>query len=120
MLNALNVHAQLCPKPVLVQYMILICKRASGDLQTTATWIREFIRNHPAYAHDSVVSEEIAHDLVMEMKAIGEVGTGSENSLFLPWVGFFLLSRLLDQYGILTYGGTRCVDLLPTHRRRCW
>lgn len=54
--------------------MILICKRASGDLQTTATWIREFVRNHPAYAHDSVVSNEVAHDLVMEMKAIGEVG----------------------------------------------
>lgn len=58
--------------------MVLICKRASGDLQTTATWIREFVRNHPAYAHDSVVSDEIAHDLVMEMKAIGEVGMGSK------------------------------------------
>eukprot|EP00752_Nemacystus_decipiens_P010042 g8955.t1 len=54
------------------QYMILICKRASGELKTTATWIREFVQKHPAYKHDSVVSQEIAYDLVMEMKAIGE------------------------------------------------
>ena len=54
--------------------MILICKRASGELQTTATWIREFVQNHRAYKQDSVSSQEIAHDLVMEMRAIGEVG----------------------------------------------
>ncbi|CAM9102480.1 unnamed protein product, partial [Hapterophycus canaliculatus] len=62
------------------EYMILICKRASGELKTTATWIREFVQNHPAYAHDSVVSEEIAHDLIMEMRAIGE-GEKHEPSL---------------------------------------
>ena len=55
------------------QYMILICKRASGELQTTATWMREFVQGHPAYRHDSVVSEAIAHDLVMELRAVGEV-----------------------------------------------
>lgn len=53
--------------------MILICKRASGELKTTATWIREFVQRHPDYRQDSVVSESIAHDLVMEMRAIGEV-----------------------------------------------
>lgn len=53
--------------------MILICKRASGELKTTATWMREFVQNHPDYKQDSVVSEVIAHDLVMEMRAIGEV-----------------------------------------------
>lgn len=56
------------------QYMILICKRASGELKTAATWIREFVQKHPAYKQDSVVSQEIAYDLVMEMRAIGEVG----------------------------------------------
>lgn len=53
--------------------MILICKRASGELKTTATWMREFVQNHPEYKQDSVVSEIIAHDLVMELRAIGEV-----------------------------------------------
>lgn len=54
------------------QYMVLICKRASGELKTTATWIREFVHKHPAYKQDSVVSQEIGYDLVMEMRAIGE------------------------------------------------
>ena len=33
---------------------------------TTAKWIRTFIRSHPQYKFDSVVSEEINYDL-MEM-----------------------------------------------------
>lgn len=53
--------------------MTLICKRASGELKTTATWMREFVTNHPEYKQDSVVSDAIAHDLVMEFRAIGEV-----------------------------------------------
>lgn len=31
---------------------------------TTATWIRNFVRNHPAYKFDSVVSQEINFDLI--------------------------------------------------------
>lgn len=53
--------------------MILICKRASGELKTTSTWIRDFVQDHPDYRQDSVISDSIAHDLVMELKAIGEV-----------------------------------------------
>lgn len=62
------------------QYMTLICKRASGELKTTATWMREFVTNHPEYKQDSVVSDAIAHDLVMEFRAIGE-GEKHEPSL---------------------------------------
>ncbi|XP_019639734.1 PREDICTED: glutamate--cysteine ligase catalytic subunit-like [Branchiostoma belcheri] len=45
------------------QYLMLIQKRASGELMTTARWIRAFVQNHPKYKSDSVVSEEIAYDL---------------------------------------------------------
>ncbi|CAH1247844.1 GCLC [Branchiostoma lanceolatum] len=45
------------------QYLRLIQKRASGELMTTARWIRTFVQNHPKYKSDSVVSEEIAYDL---------------------------------------------------------
>ena len=41
-----------------------------GSLQTPATWIRNFVRTHPAYKFDSVVSEEINYDL---MKAIDDM-----------------------------------------------
>lgn len=53
--------------------MTLITKRATGELKTAATWIRDFVAEHPDYKHDSVVSDSIAHDLVMEIKAVGEV-----------------------------------------------
>ncbi|XP_019628560.1 PREDICTED: glutamate--cysteine ligase catalytic subunit-like [Branchiostoma belcheri] len=45
------------------QYLRLIQKRASGELMTTARWIRSFVQNHPKYKSDSVVSEEITYDL---------------------------------------------------------
>ncbi|KAG8746804.1 hypothetical protein FRC11_012591 [Ceratobasidium sp. 423] len=35
-----------------------------GSLQTPATWIRNFIRSHPAYKHDSVMSRDVNYDLV--------------------------------------------------------
>ncbi|CAM9595760.1 unnamed protein product [Choristocarpus tenellus] len=54
------------------KYMDLICKRASGELYTTARWTRDFVDKHPAYKHDSVVPEPVALDLLMELKAIGE------------------------------------------------
>lgn len=31
------------------QYLKLIQKRASGELMTTAAWIRNFVQSHPAY-----------------------------------------------------------------------
>lgn len=46
------------------QYLKLIQRRASGELKTTARWIRDFVLNHPDYKQDSVVSPVINYDLV--------------------------------------------------------
>lgn len=54
------------------QYIQFISKRAKGELMTPATWIRSFVTSHPAYKHDSVVSDEIAHDLMIACRDIGE------------------------------------------------
>jgi len=54
------------------RYAKLLEKRATGQVQTTASFIRHFVKSHPAYKHDSVVSQEIAHDLMMAGAAIGE------------------------------------------------
>ncbi|CAE6535453.1 unnamed protein product [Rhizoctonia solani] len=59
------------------KYLELIQRRADGSLQTPATWIRNFIRSHPAYKHDSVVSREINYDLV---KAIDEIERGDRRT----------------------------------------
>merc|ERR1712151_761799 len=56
----------------LSMYLDFIEKRAPGELITPATWIRNFVRNHPAYKGDSVVSDEIAYDLMIACKDIGE------------------------------------------------
>ena len=42
-------------------------------MQTTAKWMREFVRSHPKYQHDSVVTQEINYDL---MKFIEKIQKG--------------------------------------------
>ncbi|KYQ93916.1 glutamate-cysteine ligase [Tieghemostelium lacteum] len=43
-------------------YLEFISKRASGELLTMSSWTRDFITSHPAYKHDSCVTEEIQTD----------------------------------------------------------
>lgn len=42
---------------------------------TTATWIREYVRSHPDYKFDSVVSPSMNYDMLKRLDAIerGEV-----------------------------------------------
>merc|ERR1712012_1091003 len=47
---------------------------------TPATWMRNFVRNHPTYKGDSTLSQEIAYDLMIACKEIGE-GTKHEPEL---------------------------------------
>jgi glutamate--cysteine ligase catalytic subunit len=54
------------------QYLEHIKNRAEGKLVTPATFIRRFVRSHPDYKQDSVVSDSIAYDLMVACKDIGE------------------------------------------------
>ncbi|TBU33641.1 glutamate-cysteine ligase catalytic subunit [Dichomitus squalens] len=64
------------------EYLDLIRRRTNGSLRTAASWIREFVRTHPAYKFDSVVSQEINYDL---MVAIDEIERGLRKAPdFLP------------------------------------
>merc|ERR1712137_1336207 len=38
---------------------------------TTAAWMREFVTKHPDYKKDSIVSDTIAYDLMVECNEIG-------------------------------------------------
>ncbi|VDO04651.1 unnamed protein product [Rodentolepis nana] len=62
------------------QYLSLISRRASGELPTTARWLRYLIQRHPNYRGDSVVSERITNDLITECLAVsrGEPTKSSE------------------------------------------
>lgn len=61
-LDSMNVDVET--RCELASYLELIKKRADGRLWTAAKWIREFVNNHEAYAHDSVVNDRINHDLI--------------------------------------------------------
>jgi len=41
-----------------------VSQKASGKLCTTASWIRSFVREHPDYKQDSVVTDAIQYDLL--------------------------------------------------------
>ncbi|OLN85564.1 Glutamate-cysteine ligase, partial [Colletotrichum chlorophyti] len=69
-LDGVNVDVQT--RCELDTYLRLISQRASGQLDTAARWLRNFIDAHPAYAHDSVVGEEIQKDIIAAVIAIGE------------------------------------------------
>ncbi|KAF9529245.1 glutamate-cysteine ligase catalytic subunit [Crepidotus variabilis] len=55
------------------QYLDLIRRRAEGKLVTPATWMRNFVRNHPDYEKNSTVSETINYDL---LRAVDEIERG--------------------------------------------
>lgn len=58
-------------------YLHLIEKRASGALWTGAKWIRHFIRRHPQYGRDSVVSEGVNYDLLKAVEDMTRLEAGS-------------------------------------------
>nr|ACC86274.1 glutamate-cysteine ligase catalytic subunit [Exaiptasia diaphana] len=59
-----NVDVDIDTRCTISQYLKLIQKRASGELMTTARWMREFVHKHPDYKQDSVVSDLICYDLM--------------------------------------------------------
>ena len=59
-------------RSTLDRYLNFISKRASGENKTNARWIREFISSHPKYNCDSVVTEEINYDLLVELDKIAK------------------------------------------------
>jgi len=58
----------------LEKYLEFISMKASGKLLTTATYMRQFVMNHNDYHKDSVISDQIAYDLV---KHVSEIANGT-------------------------------------------
>ncbi|KAL1869428.1 hypothetical protein VTK73DRAFT_3165 [Phialemonium thermophilum] len=67
-----SVNVDVVTRCELSTYLDLIRKRASGELWTAARWIRHFVDRHPLYEHDSVVTDQVAKDLVGAVLAIGD------------------------------------------------
>ncbi|KAJ8670584.1 hypothetical protein QAD02_001843 [Eretmocerus hayati] len=52
------------------RYIKFIQKRASGELLTTASWLRKEVLSHPEYKKDSRISERINYDLLKKIHDI--------------------------------------------------
>lgn len=92
-LDSVNVDVET--RCELATYLSLISKRASGELDTAARWIRNFVAAHPAYRHDSVVDDEVNHDLIGAV--IDLCGRESEGRNFAG-LGIPGLSRFLGSF----------------------
>ncbi|XP_015119215.1 glutamate--cysteine ligase catalytic subunit [Diachasma alloeum] len=57
------------------RYLKLIQRRASGELLTTAAWLRKQVESHPEYKKDAVVSPRINYDL---LKRVYEIQTNEK------------------------------------------
>lgn len=70
-----NIEIDADTRCTINQYLNLISKRASGKLMTNAAWMRHIVTTHQAYKHDSIVTDEIAYDLLWKIKQIstGEI-----------------------------------------------
>jgi glutamate--cysteine ligase catalytic subunit len=53
-------------------YLDVIRKRASGEMPTPASWMREFVRQHGDYRQDSYVSESVCYDMMKEILRMNE------------------------------------------------
>ncbi|WFD02329.1 glutamate--cysteine ligase [Malassezia obtusa] len=58
-----TLHLDAAVRSRLNDYVDFVGERADGTLITAATWIRQFVDRHPAYKHDSVISEELNYDV---------------------------------------------------------
>jgi len=55
-----HINCDKVTKERLLMYLNFVERRAVGELVTPATWMRNYVRNHPAYKGDSFVTDEIA------------------------------------------------------------
>lgn len=67
-LDSLNVDVETSLQ--LGLYLDLVSARANGSLMTTASWIRQYVRSHPEYKFDSVVSSKINYDMIKKLDEI--------------------------------------------------
>lgn len=59
-------------KQLVEKYLEFIRKRSRGELYTTAQWWRRFVSEHPLYNHDSVISPQLAKEIVRKAAQLGK------------------------------------------------
>jgi glutamate--cysteine ligase catalytic subunit len=58
----------------ITQSLEFLSDRATGKIQTGATFIRDFVMNHPAYNHDSQIPTQTNFDLMKTLAGLNDAG----------------------------------------------
>ncbi|KAJ5761975.1 Glutamate-cysteine ligase catalytic subunit [Penicillium nucicola] len=53
-------------------YLDVVGKRASGEMPTPASWMREFVSRHEDYRQDGYVDEKVCYDMMKEIVRMNE------------------------------------------------
>ena len=78
---------------VFTSYIDLVVQRATGELPTPAAWIRTFVQSHPAYKHDSVVSQEVGQKIAMWQYIAGDKVSNFDACVLACMVDCFRLAQ---------------------------
>jgi glutamate--cysteine ligase catalytic subunit len=66
-------HLEQQLRTELEPYLDFISKRACGEEPTPAQWMRQFIRRHGDYRHDSVLTDIICYDMLLHIADMGNL-----------------------------------------------
>ncbi|KAK3759089.1 hypothetical protein RRG08_010702 [Elysia crispata] len=77
-----SIEVDVDTRCTITQYLKLISLRASGALETSARWIRNFVMTHELYKGDSVVPEGTVYDLLKRVAEISSGKTSDPRHLF--------------------------------------
>ena len=64
-----------------MRYLHFLSERATGQIPTGATFLRQYVTEHPAYNRDSLVTPEINYDLLQMMAGLNEPGSDARRRL---------------------------------------
>jgi len=67
-----NTDADDASRAYILRILQFVSMRASGELKTTARWVRDFVTAHPDYKQDSFVSDKVTYDLIAKIKEVAE------------------------------------------------
>ena len=77
-------HYSSTTRSKLNTYLSFIAQRASGQIPTTATWLRSFVQTHPEYKSDSVIGAGVEYDLVKRLRETSEMDSSYGWTAKLP------------------------------------
>jgi glutamate--cysteine ligase catalytic subunit len=98
------------------RYLSFVGQRAAGQLKTTACWLREQAVAHPDYRRDSIVTDDMCHDLMARCAAVAS-GALAAPELLPSIVTDDMCHVLMARCAAVASGALDSPELLRQHLR---